>query len=104
MFLGDWFDGFHEFHLTQQADSDELAMVVWDGATARCLLSEKQAMDLYRKTAMILTACYDPITLCQIFPWHHAAGDFVVRVERDRDGNGQTDHSQGLCSHGRLRR
>jgi hypothetical protein len=30
---------------------------------------------------MILTTCYDPVTTCQIFPWHHAAGDFVVRTE-----------------------
>lgn len=81
MFLGDWFDGFHEFHLTRQPDSDELAIVVWDGAVAPCLLSETQAAALYRNAAMILTACYDPITACQIFPWHHAAGDFVVRVE-----------------------
>lgn len=81
MFLGDWFDGFHEFHLTRRPDSDEHAIVIWDGADAPCLLSEKQEADLYRNAAMILTACYDPTTTCQIFPWHHAAGDFVVRVE-----------------------
>lgn len=81
MILGDWFDGFHEFHLTRTPDSDEPAMVVWDGATAPRMLSAKQAGDVYRNCTMILTACYDPITSCQIFPWHHAAGDFVVRVE-----------------------
>lgn len=81
MFLGDWFDGFHEFHLTRRSDSDEPAIVIWDGADPRCLLSETQADGLYRNTAMILTACYDPVSSCQIFPWHHAAGDFVVRVE-----------------------
>ena len=81
MFLGDWFDGFHEFHLTRRPDSDEPAIVIWDGAEAPCLLSKKQAADLYRNAAMILTASYDPITSFQIFPWHHAAGDFVVRVE-----------------------
>jgi len=83
MFLGDWFDGFHEFHLTQQPDSDEPALVVWDGAATRSVLSEKQAAALYRNAAMILTTCYDPLTSCQIFPWHHAAGDFVVRAEGD---------------------
>jgi len=83
MFLGNWFDGFHEFHLTQQPDSDEPALVVWDGATTRSVLSEKQAANLYRNAAMILTTCYDPLTSCQIFPWHHAAGDFVVRVDAD---------------------
>jgi hypothetical protein len=81
MVLGDWFDGFHEFHLTRQPESNELAIVVWDGAADRCLLSEKQAAMLYCNAAMILTACYDPITTSQIFPWHHAAGDFVVHVE-----------------------
>lgn len=81
MVLGDWFDGFHEFHLTRQPGSNELAIVVWDGAADRCLLSDRQAAMLYRNAAMILSACYDPITASQIFPWHHAAGDFVVRVE-----------------------
>jgi hypothetical protein len=81
MFLGDWFDGFHEFHLTRRPGSDNLAIVVWDGAATPCLLSEKQTTGLYRNAAMILTASYDPISACQIFPWHHAAGDFVVRVE-----------------------
>ena len=83
MFLGDWFDGFHEFHLTRRPDREDPAIIVWDGASAPCLLSETQAADLYRNMAMILTACYDPISACQIFPWHHAAGDFVVRVEAD---------------------
>ena len=83
MFLGDWFEGFHEFHLTRRSDSDEPAIVVWDGAATPCLLSGTQAAGLYRNAAMILTACYDPITSSQIFPWHHAAGDFVVRVEAE---------------------
>jgi hypothetical protein len=83
MFLGDWFDGFHEFHLTRPADG-ESAIVVWDGSDAPTLLSKNQAADLYRQAAMILAACYDPLTTRQIFPWHHAAGDFVVRM----DGNG----------------
>jgi hypothetical protein len=84
MFLGDWFDGFHEFHLTRQTDSDDLAIVVWDGADTRRLLSPCQATDLYRNAAMILTACYDPVTTGQVFPWHHAAGDFVVRIDGEK--------------------
>jgi hypothetical protein len=83
MFLADWFDDFHEFHLTRRPGSHEPAIVAWDGAAAPRLLSEAQAAGLYRNTAMILTACYDPITSSQIFPWHHAAGDFVVRVEAE---------------------
>jgi hypothetical protein len=86
MFLGDWFDGFHEFHLTRSTNDSELGIVVWDGADTPTLLSTRQAADLYRQAAMIMTACYDPISACQIFPWHHGAGDFVVRV----DGEGVT--------------
>lgn len=83
MFLGDWFDGFFEFHLTRRPEGEEPALVVWDGAAEPCLLSDNQTAALYKKMAMILTACYDPVSSCQIFPWHHAAGDFVVRVHDD---------------------
>ena len=83
MFLGDWFEGFHEFHLTRRSGSDEPAIVVWNGTATPCLLSGTQEAGLYRNAAMILTACYDPITSSQIFPWHHAAGDFVARVEAE---------------------
>jgi len=31
-----------------------------------------------------LTRAYDPVTGEQIYPWHHASGDFIVRV---RDGS-----------------
>lgn len=83
MFLGDWFVGFHEFHLTRRPGSDEAVIMVWNKAAAPYLLSDHQAAALYRNMAMILTACYDPISARQIFPWHHAAGDFVVRMNND---------------------
>ena len=82
MFLGDWFEGYYEFHLTRSTGTD--AMVVWDGADSPTLLQATQRAALYRQVAMILTTCYDPLTSDQIHPWHHAAGDFVVRPESDR--------------------
>lgn len=84
MFLGDWFDGFYEFHLTRKNGDREPVIMVWDGEVTPCLLSEKQEAALYRNMAMVLTACYDPVTAHQIFPWHHAAGDFVVCLEKER--------------------
>jgi hypothetical protein len=84
MFLADWFDGFHEFHLTAKNEDKEPGIMVWDGETIPCILSEKQETALYRNMSMILTACYDPVTTHHIFPWHHAAGDFVVRLEKER--------------------
>jgi hypothetical protein len=84
MFMGDWFADFHEFHLTRAPGSDILKIVIWDGAAAPRYLSDGQTADLYRTMAMILTACYDPVTTCQIFPWHHAAGDFILRIDCER--------------------
>jgi len=84
MFLGDWFNDFHEFHLTRKNELEAPGLVVWDGAASPRLLEKAQMESLYRNMAMILTACYDPVTTCQIFPWHHAAGDFVLRLEGDK--------------------
>ena len=79
MFLANWFDGYHEFHLTRSKKKADLSTIVWDGAQTPHLLTDQQSADLYRQASMILTACYDPLTTDQIYPWHHAAGDFVVR-------------------------
>ncbi len=84
MFLGDWFENFHEFHLTRKKNTEEVMITVWDGAVNRRFLSIDQAADVYRGASMILTACYDPLSARQIFPWHHAAGDFVVRIDGER--------------------
>ncbi len=73
--LEQWFTGFHEFHL------DGAGRVrLWDFETGERTLSPAEAMALYRETARILTRYYDADTGAAIFPWHHAAGDFVARV------------------------
>jgi hypothetical protein len=81
MFLADWFDGFHEFHLSRNASSNRMQICVWDDEREFFFLSAAETHDLYRQTAFILTASYNPQTFEQIFPWHHAAGDFVVRLD-----------------------
>jgi hypothetical protein len=81
MFLGDWFDGFHEFHLSPDPVEGREKICVWDEAGGVFFLDEAQTRSLYRKAACILTYYYNPLTFEQIFPWHHAAGDFVLRVD-----------------------
>jgi hypothetical protein len=81
MFLANWFDGFHEFHLSQDISSNRLQIRVWDDEREFFFLNANEAHNLYRQSAFILTACYNPSTFEQIFPWHHAAGDFVVRLD-----------------------
>jgi hypothetical protein len=80
MFLADWFTGFHEFHLSMSPRDGRQGMVVWDTQTEPFYLSESQQVDVYRQVAFLLTRAYDPDTTEQIYPWHHAAGDFIVRV------------------------
>lgn len=79
MFLGEWLGGFSEFHLSR-AEAGGLRMVVWDGDGVNFFLSSAQVDRLYREVARILARHYNPSTFEQIFPWNHAAGDFVVRA------------------------
>lgn len=81
MFLGEWFNGFHEFHL-QKSDTRAPALYVWD-PEAPFFLTPFQQKEVYSQVAEILTYYYNPLTFEQIFPWHHAAGDFVVRMKKD---------------------
>jgi len=76
MFTGEWFEGYFEFHISAK----ENKIQVWDAEPGNTFLSSEQSLNLYRQAAMILTCYYDLETFAQIFPWHHGAGDFVVRV------------------------
>jgi hypothetical protein len=81
MFLGQWFDDFHEFHLTI-AEPDGYKMVAWDPHKGPQQLKTIQMATLYRQVAAILTNLYRIETFEQVFPWHHAAGDFVVNIKK----------------------
>jgi hypothetical protein len=83
MFLADWFDGYHEFHPCIDKEDGSRKLVLWDTEKGRWRLSSPQAWQIYRQAARMLTLYYDVETFEQIFPWHHAAGDFVVRAHED---------------------
>ncbi|HIJ57648.1 MAG TPA: hypothetical protein HPQ03_16200 [Deltaproteobacteria bacterium] len=79
MFLGEWFDGFYEFHIT----SDHVGrnrIVLWDPRKRNSEIPEDMIPSLYERAAEILTCYYDPLTFDQIHPWSHAAGDFIARL------------------------
>ena len=80
MFLADWFNGFHEFHLSINPRDGHQGMVVWDTQNKPFYLSDEQQLDVYHQVAYLLTRAYDPDATRQIYPWHHAAGDFIMRV------------------------
>jgi len=83
MFIGQWLDDYCEFHWSEADVSTCREMMLWqaDGMTRR--LDANQVASIYRQAAMILTAAYHPVTTRQIFPWYHAAGDFVAKVAGD---------------------
>ena len=83
MFLADWFKGYHEFHLSIDPNDHSQKLVVWDMDKGHQVLSPSQAGQVYHQAAKIMTLYYDIKTFEQIFPWHHAAGDFVVRAQED---------------------
>ncbi len=79
MFLGEWLDDFSEFHVSRDPLDQENKLLLWDAEKGNFFLSRKQTLEVYRQASLILTYYYDLETLEQIFPWHHAAGDFVVK-------------------------
>jgi hypothetical protein len=83
MFLADWFQGYQEFHLSNDKEDGSQRLVMWDTDKGHLYLSRQQAWHIYRQAAMILTLYYGVETFEQIFPWHHAAGDFVARAQGD---------------------
>jgi len=84
MFLGQWFEGFHEFHISVDPVDQKLKIRVWDDARGRFFLSDRQTRTLYAQASGILTAYYDLESFEQIFSWHHAAGDFIVKTDNEK--------------------
>ena len=80
MFLGEWFKGFNEFHISKDPSDEKERIIVWDTERGDFFLTDEQTVELYRQAAMILTCYYNIETFEQISPWHHAAGDFVIKL------------------------
>ncbi|NVL90321.1 MAG: hypothetical protein HWN69_04905 [Desulfobacterales bacterium] len=83
MFLGDWFQGYHEFHLSVDKADGSQKLVLWDTDKGHYYLSQPLAWQIYSQAAEIMTLYYDVETFEQIFPWHHAAGDFIVKAHEE---------------------
>ena len=81
-FLAHWFKGYQEFHITDSGEEAE-HIDLWqsDGSTVK--MPRSHFFTIHDKAAEILTSLYNPYTFEQIFPWHHAAGDFIVKEIND---------------------
>jgi hypothetical protein len=79
----EWFDNYHEWHISRDRKQEE-RILIWDLENGYRFASDEEGFEILKKAAMILSLYYDIPTLRQIYPWHHAAGDFIVRP-----GNGE---------------
>ncbi len=78
-FLGEWLQGYQEFHLTRHHNENEI--VIWGSQGALTYVEEERFFPVYGQMATMLTTLYDSDTFQQVFPFHHAAGDFIIKKE-----------------------
>lgn len=77
--LEEWFEDYHEFHITETG-KDGQQVKLWEYNKGNRLLTRAESFEIYRQAAHILTLFYDLKDFRLIYPWHHAAGDFVVKI------------------------
>jgi len=78
MLLAEWFEGYHEWHISIDEKDKAHKICIWDLGKGNRYASHKEAFDIFRQASKILTLYYDTNSYKQIYPWHHAAGDFIV--------------------------
>jgi len=83
MFIGEWFEGYCEFHISKDPSDGKEKILIWDNLNGSLFISADKAIEIYRQASMIMTFFYNVHTFEQIYPWHHAAGDFIVKQTGD---------------------
>ena len=84
MFLAEWFEDFHEWHISKDEKTERQRICIWNQKDGLRFASTPECLEIYKQASKILTLFYNTQNFSQIYPWHHAAGDFVVRTG---DGN-----------------
>jgi hypothetical protein len=80
--LEEWFEGYHEFHLSLNHDGAQQVRL-WEYGRGDRFLTPGQSFEIYQQAAQILTLFYDLKDFRLIYPWYHPAGDFIVKVSDD---------------------
>jgi len=81
--LEDWLEGYHEFHITRDEEGEK-RLKLWEFGKGYSYISPEQSFELYKQASKILTLYYDLKDFREIYPWHHAAGDFVVKIDGEK--------------------
>jgi len=80
LILSEWFENYHEWHLSIDEKDGKQKICIWDFQNGNRFASKEEAFEIFRQASKILTLYYDAHTFKQIYPWHHAAGDFIVKT------------------------
>jgi hypothetical protein len=78
MLLAEWFEGYHEWHFSIDKKDKTKKIAIWDMKNGHRYASKTEAFEILKQASKILTLYYDTKSFNQIYPWHHAAGDFIV--------------------------
>ncbi len=84
MVLAEWLKDYHEWHLHPVDQNSGQIIRIWDSSRGYRSCSRVEAREVFRQSAKILTLYYDSFDFRQIYPWHHGAGDFVVKTEKGK--------------------
>ena len=79
--LMEWFEDYHEWHLQEDESSRQQRLIIWDQQNGYRFASDYEAREIYKQAAKIITLYYDFTSHRHIHPWHHAAGDFIVKTK-----------------------
>lgn len=85
IFLAEWFRGYHEFHVSSSTTENQCVFTLWDTDNGYYEFSETLAVQVIEKIAYILSYFFDPADFREIYPWHHAAGDFIAKLHPASD-------------------
>ena len=78
MTMSQWFENYHEWHFSRD-DNNVEHILIWDMEGYR-FASDYEADEIIRQSSKILTLYYNSDNYCRIYPWHHGAGDFIVKT------------------------
>ncbi len=84
MILADWLEDYHEWHLHPPDQNSGQVVRIWDSSRGYRFCSRGEAREIFRQSAKILTLYYESSDFRQIYPWHHGAGDFVVKTKKGK--------------------
>ncbi|MCX5813806.1 MAG: hypothetical protein NT178_14855 [Proteobacteria bacterium] len=79
MTMSQWFENYHEWHFSKD-DNNVERIIIWDMNGGYRFASDYEVHEIIRQASKILTLYYNSDTYCRIYPWHHGAGDFVVKT------------------------